>query len=184
MPQTLQFFAMKPHRRDKCRLERNLSGPSWLCNIDAMCARILSTLCFYLLAGLASPCFAQEKADGTSIRALEMKWADSYRQRHVDVLASLLAEGYVITTEDGSVYSKVGFVSHNAEPSEHVEVAEMSDLKIRVHGDIAVVTGAYHERGESGGKTYDYHDRLTDVWMKIGGKWQLIASHYSLPVSL
>src|SRR2546430_11618769 len=23
------------------------------------------------------------------------------------------------------------------------------------------------------------HDRLTDVWMKIGGKWQLIASHRS-----
>ena len=60
----------------------------------------------------------------------------------------------------------------------------MSDLKIRIHGNIAVVTGAYHERGESGGKTYDYHDRLTDVWMKIGGKWQLIASHYSLPASL
>jgi len=64
-----------------------------------------------------------------------------------------------------------------------VEIAEMSDLKIRVHGDTAVVTGAYHERGESGGKRYDLHDRLTDVWMKIGGKWLLIASHYSVPAN-
>jgi ketosteroid isomerase-like protein len=58
------------------------------------------------------------------------------------------------------------------------------DIKIHMHENIAVLTAAYHERGELGGKSYDYHDRLTDVWMKIGGKWQLIASHYSLPSSI
>jgi len=50
-----------------------------------------------------------------------------------------------------------------------------------MHGNAAVVTGAYHEKGVSGGKPYDYHDRFTDVWMNINGKWQVIASHYSLP---
>jgi ketosteroid isomerase-like protein len=50
-----------------------------------------------------------------------------------------------------------------------------------VHGDTAVVTGAYHEKGESSGKAYEYHDRLTDVWMKVSGKWQVVASHYSVP---
>ena len=143
--------------------------------------RILSTLIFCLLACVASPCPAQEKPDVATIRSLEMEWTDAYKKRQVAVLSSLLAEDYVITTEDGSTYGKVGFVSHNAKPSEQVEAAEMSDLKIRVHGETAVVTGAYHERGESGGKKYDYHDRFTDVWMKIGGKWLLIASHYSLP---
>ena len=126
---------------------------------------------------------AQEQSDAASIRTLESKWADAYKQRQIATLASLLAEDYVITMEDGSTLGKVGFISHSA-AALRVEIAEMSDLKIRMHGNIAVVTGAYHERGESGGKTYDYHDRLTDVWMKIGGKWQLIASHYSLPVSL
>lgn len=115
------------------------------------------------------------------MRAAEMKWAESYKKRQVDVLSSLLADDYVITMEDGSVYSKVGFISHTAQPTEHVEISEFSDLKIRVHGDAAVVTGTYHERGETDGKSYDYRDRLTDVWMKIDGKWKLIASHYSVP---
>jgi ketosteroid isomerase-like protein len=57
----------------------------------------------------------------------------------------------------------------------------MTDLKVRMHGDTAVVTGAYREKGESNGKSYEYHDRLTDVWMKVGGKWQVVASHYSVP---
>ena len=151
--------------------------------MGAMRCRILSTLIFCLLVCLGSRCAAQEKPDVATIRSLEMEWTDAYKQRQVAVLSSLLAENYVITTEDGSTYGKVGFVSHNAEPSERVQTAEMSDLKIRLFGETAVVTGAYHERGESGGKKYDYHDRFTDVWMKIGGKWLLIASHYSIPAS-
>ena len=62
-----------------------------------------------------------------------------------------------------------------------VDVAEMSDLKIRLQNNVAVVTGSYHEHGESAGKPYDLRDRLTDIWVKVDGKWQLIASHYSVP---
>lgn len=124
---------------------------------------------------------AQEKSDAATIRALEAKWTDSYRQRSIDILSSLLADEFVITVEDGNVYSKAGYISHTADSTTHVEVAELSDLKVRMHGEIAIVTGAYHEKGESNGKPYDYHDRLTDVWMKTGGKWQVVASHYSVP---
>jgi ketosteroid isomerase-like protein len=38
-----------------------------------------------------------------------------------------------------------------------------------MHGDTAILTGAYHERGDNKGKAYDYRDRFTDVWMKTGG---------------
>jgi ketosteroid isomerase-like protein len=134
-----------------------------------------------LLCNWASLASAQDSPEAASVRAAEMKWADAYKKRQVDVLSSLIANDYVITFEDGSIFGKVGFISHTAQPSEHVEVSEFSDLKIRMHGDTAVVTGAYHERGESGGKPYDYRDRLTDVWMKMDGKWKLIASHYSIP---
>lgn len=113
---------------------------------------------------------------------MELKWTESYKQRQVDILASLLDEDFIITIEDGSTYGKTGYISHSAEPGVRVEVAEMSDLKVRMHGNTAVVTGAYHERGESSGKRYEYHDRFTDVWVKGGGKWQVVASHYSVPV--
>ena len=147
-----------------------------------MRAWIFSILVLCLLGCFAIRDLAQEKSDAASIRALESKWADAYKQREIATLSSLLGEDYVITVEDGSTYGKVGFISHSSGPL-RVDIAEMSDLKIRMHGNIAVVTGAYHERGESGGKTYEYHDRFTDVWMKNSAEWQLIASHYSLPAS-
>lgn len=147
-----------------------------------MRARIFSALAVCLLGCFAVRNLAQEKPDAATIRALESKWVDAYKHRQIATVASLLADDYVITQEDGNVYGKVGFISFNA-GSLRVNVAEASDLKIHVHDNVAVVTAAYHEKGEVAGKLYDYRDRLTDVWMKTGGKWQLIASHYSLPAS-
>ena len=137
------------------------------------------TLCTLMYAGLAA---AQDKSEtAANIQRQEMKWTEAYKQRNINILSSLLADDFVITIEDGSIYSKAGYITHSADSSVQVEVAELSDLKVRMHGNTAVVTGAYHERGTSNGKRYEYHDRLTDVWMKGGGGWQVIASHYSVP---
>ncbi len=127
--------------------------------------------------------FAQQSAgDGAKITSLEKQWTEAYKRRDIAILSSLLAEDFVITVEDGSTYGKAGYISHSADSSVHVGVAELSDLRVRMHGNTAVVTGAYHEKGESKGKLYEYKDRLTDVWMKTGSGWQVIASHYSVPL--
>ena len=134
--------------------------------------------CSFFLTGSS---FAQE--DSTAqIRSLEQKWAESYKARKIDILSSLLADDFVITVEDGTTYSKSGYITHSADFSTQVAVAQLSDLKVHTHGNVAVVTGAYHEKGVSGGKPYEYHDRLTDVWLKSNGAWQVIASHYSVPL--
>jgi ketosteroid isomerase-like protein len=134
-----------------------------------------------LLAASTVTLLAQEKSDAATLRSLEMKWTESYKQHNIEILSSLLADDFVITIEDGSTYSKAGYISHSADNTVRVQIAELSDLKVRVRGDTAIVTGAYHERGESSGKPYEFHDRLTDTWMKIGGRWQVVASHYSVP---
>jgi ketosteroid isomerase-like protein len=134
-----------------------------------------------LLATLGTHVSAQDRSDADAVRGLELKWTQSYKQRNIDILSSLLANEFVITVEDGNVYSKAGYISHTADSGTKVQVAEMSELKVRVHGNTAIVTGAYHEKGESNGKPYEYHDRLTDCWMKLGGRWQVVASHYSVP---
>ena len=149
-----------------------------------MRARIFTILVLCLLGCFAVRNLAQEKSDvDTTIRTLESKWVDAYKQRQSIAMAALLADDYVITLEDGSTYGKVGFISYTARPL-RVDLAELTDVKVHIHESTAVVIAAYHERGVLDGKSYDYRDRLTDVWMKIGGKWQLIASHYSLPSSL
>lgn len=134
------------------------------------------------LVAVSAMARAQDESEAAKVRALELQLTDSYKQRKIEQLASLLDEDFVITFEDGSTLSKTGYVSFMASPSDHVEAAEMTDMKIRVHGTTAVVTGAYHEKGATKDQAYDYHDRFTDIWMKNGGKWRLVASHYAVPV--
>lgn len=134
----------------------------------------------WLVFAVAMSAVAQED-DAAKVRALELKWTDSYKLRKIDILSSLLSDDFVITVEDGATYSKSGYITHTADTSVQVKLAELSDLKVHLHGNAAVVTGAYHEKGISNGQPYEYHDRLTDVWMKRDGNWQVIASHYSVP---
>ena len=140
---------------------------------------ILTALCVTVLS-LAS-LHAQQASEASEIRSLELKMLDCYKHRQVEVFAAVLDEDFVITFEDGSTYSKTGYLSYSASASTHVEVAEISEMKIRMHGEAAIVTGIYHEKGVDSQRTYDYHDRFTDVWMKESGKWRLVAAHYSVP---
>lgn len=125
---------------------------------------------------------AQAGSESAKIRDLEIELTDAYKQRHFDLLASLLDDDFVITFENGNVYGKTGYISFSGTSSIRVDVAEMSDMKIRMLGNTSVVTGWYHERGVDKDGAYDYRDRFTDVWMKSGVRWVLIASHYAIPL--
>jgi ketosteroid isomerase-like protein len=129
-----------------------------------------------------APAADQQAPEAATVRALELKWAEAYKLRQFDVLSSFLDDDCVSTFEDGSVFGKLGVISYISQnPLCTSKSPNISDLKIRMHGLTAVVTGAYHEQGVNDGKRYDYHDRFTDVWTKVRGNWKLIASHYSIP---
>ena len=58
------------------------------------------------------------------------------------------------------------------------QVSEVSDMKVQVHGDSAVVTGVWTGKGTDGtGKAFDGKERFADTWVKMpDGKWQCVAS--------
>jgi ketosteroid isomerase-like protein len=151
-----------------------------------MMKSIFSLLALALLAVVAFPSNlgAQQKSDtDTKIKAMEQKWTDAYRLADVASMTKFLDDDVIVTVEDGATFSKSGYIAHSVEAKGNVEVAEISEVKVRMHGSTAVVTGAYHEKGKSKGKPYELRDRFTDIWQNQGGgNWTLIASHYSIPV--
>jgi ketosteroid isomerase-like protein len=142
-------------------------------------------LLLFLLFGPAGALLSLPQRSSDSIAkilSLESKWNDAYQRGDVSIMNSLLADDFVITVEDGTTFSKSGYIAHAGDSDNKVMLSEMSDLKVRIHGNAAVVTGAYHEKGTTKGKPYEFHDRLTDVWLFQNSRWQVIASHYSIPV--
>lgn len=145
-----------------------------------MSRRLASCVALAFLLCLSVRLVAEEPAE--QVRKMEEKWAQAYKERNIDILSTLLTEDFLITVEDGSTYSKAGYITHSADPTVEVELAELSDLHVRVRGPmLAIVTGAYHEKGKSNRKKYEYHDRFTDVWVKVGSNWRVLSSHYSVP---
>jgi ketosteroid isomerase-like protein len=140
-------------------------------------------LAVLLAVPFTAPLALAQGSDATAkILALENKWNLAYKQRDVAAMSSILADDFIITVEDGSTYSKSGYIAHAGDSRTKVEVSELLDMKVRLHGNTAIVTGQYHEVGTEKGKSYEYHDRLTDTWMFLDGRWQVVASHYSVPV--
>src|SRR5271157_1878976 len=105
---------------------------------------LLTFVVFFSMA--ATPLPAQELGEGgAQVRKLEEKWTQAYKEHDIDILSTLLTEDFIITVEDGATYSKAGYITHSADSTVQVEVAEQSDMRVRVRGggNIAVVTGAY-----------------------------------------
>jgi ketosteroid isomerase-like protein len=110
---------------------------------------------------------------------LENEWAKAYVARDLKTLDRLEADDWACTLADGKVVTKA---------QEHVEVSSgdysatefvMSDLKVRVHGDTAVVTGRQKEMATQGGKDASAIFQITDTWIRRDGKWRCIATHLS-----
>lgn len=58
-----------------------------------------------------------------------------------------------------------------------LELAETTDMSIRVDGNMAVVTGIFRTKGKDDkGVAYDRRARYTDTWIKRDGRWQAWAS--------
>ena len=141
---------------------------------------ILFAVTFVFFGSLA----IAQKTSATTATILDLvkKWTDAYKQADLNTMNSLLNEDVIVTVEDGKTYSKSGYLTHSVDKNVKVLLAEIGDVRVRVDEDTAVVTGTYHEKGLNKGKPYEYNDRFTDVWKDHGGKWQLIASHFSVPV--
>ena len=56
-------------------------------------------------------------------------------------------------------------------------------MRAHVYGTTAVVTGILWTKGHSKGVPFQHRYRYTDTWLRLGGRWQCIASQdYDMPL--
>jgi ketosteroid isomerase-like protein len=126
---------------------------------------------------------AQTGSSQAEVLALENSWNQSELKHDSVTLARLMSDDLVLTEPDGSVINKTEEVAFTADPDAHFELLESRDMKVQLHRDVAVVTGAYHEKGTFHGKPFEHKGRFTDTWVRHDRTWQCIAGHFSVPVA-
>ena len=107
---------------------------------------------------------------------MEHQWAKASKAGDADALAPLLSEDFVALDSDGSMRTKAEVLARTKKAKWATN--EISDMKVKVHGDAAVVTGSWIGKGTDGaGKAVDAKERWADTWVKTSsGKWQCVAS--------
>jgi len=115
-----------------------------------------------------------------AVIAAEHQWLKSQQTNNVELLAPLLADKVVETTEEGKVYAGKDSVLADAK-ADTWSSADYTDLKVTVFGDTAIATGTFLGKGTSAaGKPLDVRVRFTDTWVKMpNGKWLCVATHDS-----
>ena len=134
----------------------------------------------FLLLGSAAWVQAQTTSNTEkAVAALEQQWLQSQKTNNPDLLAPLLADKFVNTSNEGKVTGRTETLA-TAKATKYDSV-DYDDLKVTVFGNAAIATGTFTAKGtDSAGKPMDMNERFTDTWVKMpNGKWQCVASQGS-----
>jgi ketosteroid isomerase-like protein len=120
---------------------------------------------------------AQEPtATEKEILKLEHDWNVATQKKDKAFMEKLYADEYLGTDPLGSTYTKSQDLATTTGGEFDLKSFELSDLKVHVYGDTAVVTGANAMKAVFKGKPIDGTFRFTDVFVKKNGRWQVVAS--------
>ena len=132
-----------------------------------------------LCAGLIVPLLAVAQ-DSSKIIAMENLWNRAEMNNDAPAVRLLLADDFVMTVAEGTLYNKAQMIASVADKSYHPVALQSTGMAVHYYGNTAVVTGAYYEKGVDKGKSWERRGRFTDTWMNLDGRWQCIASHFSV----
>jgi len=114
----------------------------------------------------------------------QIRKADQERiqaQIHADAAAldRLYADDFIGIGPSGTVRTKKEVLADFASGSLKFQSIVTDDVRIRVYGDAAVETGLSTMKGQDADKVVPEENRFTRVWIRQGGRWRLVANHYS-----
>lgn len=125
-------------------------------------------------AGQASDATAQALIDA------ENHWVDALVKADVTALDAIFADTYVDTDEHSHRGNKEDVLSILKSGDLKLTSIKLSDMKVNVYGDAAVVIGSAMQAGHFLGAPIATRIIFTDTFAKQKGKWRAVASHRSV----
>ena len=143
-------------------------------------------LALALMLAVTAPAHGQtpEKRPAPAVKVADAG-AELMKMEH-DMLAALLKkdaatfgkhfhDDAVLTTPNGDVQTKPQLLGDVKSGALALEASTISDMKVKVHGDAAVVTYTTTDKGKYKGQDISGRFRWTDVFVRQGDTWQLVA---------
>ena len=116
------------------------------------------------------------------VRALERRWLDAYEQHDSAAMDAIVGEDFVITFPNGSQQNKPQLMAMiKATPGAGQPRMRFytEDVRSRAYGDTVILMGRVVSEYQREGKTVKEQSRYTDTYVRMNGKWRVVASHLS-----
>jgi ketosteroid isomerase-like protein len=109
------------------------------------------------------------------IEGLEMQWRRAQMTNNVGVIDHLLSDDYLGISALGTLETKADLLSAHRAGELKITQMDLSDVKIRVYGDTAVVTSKVDVHGTNGERDITGRYRYTRVYNNRNGQWKIVS---------
>jgi ketosteroid isomerase-like protein len=140
-----------------------------------------------VVAGSAAVASAQSPTNTPTSRSaatqalidIETKWSDALVKADTLALDTILADAYVSTDVQGHVSTKAQVIGALKNGDDRFISLKMSDARVRIFGNAAVITALSAVSGTSKGQPFPPRLAVTDTFVRQNGTWRAVATHLS-----
>jgi ketosteroid isomerase-like protein len=136
------------------------------------------SLVLALISGLtlqAHAVFPHRDNAHKEIEGLELDWRNALLTNNVNAVDRLLADDYLGISANGTLETKADELSRGRSGAVHITELELSDIKVRIYGDTAVVTSKAELVGKNGDRDISGRFRYTRVYSNRDGQWKIVS---------
>jgi ketosteroid isomerase-like protein len=133
------------------------------------------------LGAFVTAASAQQSTAEQQLIQLERDWCTAQLKRDAALLGRILADDYTGVSSRGVSESKAQALASLNDRTNAFTFCNDDNFKVRIYGDVAVVTARASRSGTFNGVAYkDRRTMYTDVFVRKDGRWQCVASHNTL----
>jgi len=106
-------------------------------------------------------------------------WDRAMVTNDADAIGQFMGDDWIIIGSDGGECDKATFLGLVRSGTLSHDVMESHDMKVRVYGDTAVVTGRGVSGGKFQGQPFHEVERVSCVFVRQKGQWRCVLTHLS-----
>jgi len=117
------------------------------------------------------------------IKQLERDRQDAFVHNDIAALEQSTADDYTTINSSGKIADKAQMMSNLRAGRTKVLSVKLDDMKVRVYGNTAVLTGRYQDANVKDGVRKESHALFMRIFVKNNGQWQAVAyQQTSIPI--
>ena len=140
--------------------------------------RLLRTLAVVVLAMLAWSALPSARRADPVVEALTRQadaWDKAIVRKDRAAVEANMADDFRGIDGAGTVEHKPAFVDGLMDPKLTIDPYTVEDFDVRLFGDTALLSGRTRMTGRFDGKPFTSHYRYIDIYVKRGGRWQIVS---------